>query len=143
MTREQIIDEWIVETDDAIRALEVWRSRLHWWREHGDTQEGFDAAIQDLADAGLLLDWADRNPAGLDALAEVATWPQGDLGSNAPNQDADLLPKCEDGENCPPISRPKGFWIEEKMINGCGPYLYLRWRENGRCRSKYLGKVWG
>jgi hypothetical protein len=36
---------------------------------------------------------------------------------------------------------PHGSWIELKMINGCGPYVYLRWRENGHRRSKYLGKV--
>ena len=35
-----------------------------------------------------------------------------------------------------------GSWVEEKMINGCGPYRYLRWRDNtGRKRSKYLGRV--
>ena len=34
-----------------------------------------------------------------------------------------------------------GVWIEEKMIGGCGPYRYKRWRENGKLRSKYLGKV--
>ena len=33
-------------------------------------------------------------------------------------------------------------WIEEKMINGCGPYLYLRWREGKKgLKSKYLGKA--
>lgn len=32
-------------------------------------------------------------------------------------------------------------YYEEKMIGGYGPYLYLRWREGGHLRSKYLGKV--
>lgn len=31
--------------------------------------------------------------------------------------------------------------IEEKMINGCGPYRYLRWWSGGKHRSTYLGKV--
>jgi len=69
--RERIVKEWIAETDNAIKALQEWRSRLSWWHDHFDTRAGFDAAIQDLADAGLLLDWADRNPAGLDALADA------------------------------------------------------------------------
>lgn len=34
-----------------------------------------------------------------------------------------------------------GRWIDERMINGCGPYYYERWIENGRKRSKYLGKT--
>ncbi len=32
----------------------------------------------------------------------------------------------------------KGRYIEEKKING-RLYLYERWRENGRLKSKYLG----
>ena len=30
--------------------------------------------------------------------------------------------------------------IERKMINGCGPYLYLRYWSGGKHRSVYLGK---
>jgi hypothetical protein len=63
---------------------------------------------------------------------------QEDLGSTDPHQDADMLPKSSDG-NC--TSRPRGAWVELKTINNCGPYAYLRWREGGHCRSKYLGKV--
>jgi phage N-6-adenine-methyltransferase len=32
-------------------------------------------------------------------------------------------------------------WVELKTINGCGPYAYKRWREGGRHRSEYIGKV--
>ena len=39
--------------------------------------------------------------------------------------------------------RGKGYWIEAKIINGCGPYLYRRWREGGRVRSEYIGKAGG
>ena len=31
--------------------------------------------------------------------------------------------------------------IEKKMINGCGPYLYLRYWSGGKHRSVYLGKA--
>ncbi|MFM6206843.1 hypothetical protein [Planktothrix sp.] len=30
--------------------------------------------------------------------------------------------------------------IEKKTINGCGPYLYLRFWSGGKHRSVYLGK---
>lgn len=32
-------------------------------------------------------------------------------------------------------------WIELKMIQGFGPYAYKRWRQGGRLRSQYVGKV--
>ena len=37
-------------------------------------------------------------------------------------------------------SRARGY-VELKMIKNCGPYAYRRWREGGRLRSEYLGKV--
>lgn len=46
-----------------------------------------------------------------------------------------------------PQAKPaRGHWREKKWIPGrngklYGPYWYERWRENGRCRSKYLGKA--
>jgi hypothetical protein len=61
---------------------------------------------------------------------------EANLGSIDPHQDGDLLPKSGGL-----TSRPRGAWVELKTINGCGPYAYLRWRENGRQKSKYLGKV--
>lgn len=33
--------------------------------------------------------------------------------------------------------------IEEKTINGCGPYLYLRYWQGKTLKSKYLGKKKG
>ena len=33
-----------------------------------------------------------------------------------------------------------GGYIEAKMINGYGPYLYLRYRVGKSLRSKYIGK---
>jgi len=35
----------------------------------------------------------------------------------------------------------KGGYIELKMIKNCGPYAYRRWREAGKLKSRYLGKV--
>lgn len=34
-----------------------------------------------------------------------------------------------------------GSWLEERTINGCGPYVYKRWREGGRKHSEYVGKL--
>lgn len=34
-----------------------------------------------------------------------------------------------------------GGYVEAKMINGYGPYAYKRWREGGRLRSEYQGKI--
>ena len=35
----------------------------------------------------------------------------------------------------------KAGYLELKMINGCGPYVYRRARVNGRLTSEYVGKV--
>lgn len=37
-------------------------------------------------------------------------------------------------------SRGRSARVEAKMINGCGPYDYLRWWSDGKHRSTYLGK---
>lgn len=34
-----------------------------------------------------------------------------------------------------------GGWVELRMVNGCGPYAYRRWWQDGRKRTEYLGKV--
>lgn len=36
--------------------------------------------------------------------------------------------------------RGKGGYIELKIINGCGPYRYLRYSHQGKRKSVYLGK---
>lgn len=36
-----------------------------------------------------------------------------------------------------------GGYIELKMINGCGPYQYLRYWHQGKRKSVYVGKVNG
>ena len=35
----------------------------------------------------------------------------------------------------------QGGYVEEKMIRGYGPYLYLRYWEGRRLRSEYLGRA--
>ena len=39
------------------------------------------------------------------------------------------------------LKRHAGAWVESRQIKNCGPYLYLRWREGGKLRSRYLGKA--
>ena len=49
----------------------------------------------------------------------------------------DLLGDEEQAEQ--PKAKERHEWIEAKMINGCGPYYYRRYRdEAGRMRSEYL-----
>jgi len=56
-------------------------------------------------------------------------------------QEKTLLKILEGGrENDAPGEAKRGY-VESKLINGYGPYLYKRWMENGRLRSKYLGKA--
>ena len=59
------------------------------------------------------------------------------------------LAELESPEDCPgepaagqagPENAKRGY-IEFKLIKGHGPYAYKRWREGGRLRSEYLGKV--
>jgi hypothetical protein len=50
------------------------------------------------------------------------------------------------GSGGPPPVRLGGYWLELKYIPDrsgqweYGPYLYARWREGGRQRSRYIGK---
>jgi len=45
------------------------------------------------------------------------------------------------GNGARPAGVPAGAWLEEKEINGCGPYRYWRWIEGGRRRAQYAGKA--
>lgn len=57
--------------------------------------------------------------------------------STAPEVSAGAAPTGGGGK-----ARARGAgYIEEKMVNGCGPYRYLRWRSEGRQRSRYIGKA--
>ena len=47
-----------------------------------------------------------------------------------------------DQEEKPAKSGAKGH-IEAKVINGCGPYLYLRYWSGKTLKSKYIGKAKG
>ena len=37
--------------------------------------------------------------------------------------------------------KKRGVYLEAKMINGSGPYIYRRWHEGGKFRSQYVGKL--
>ena len=50
-----------------------------------------------------------------------------------------LTPETET-ENGAAKSGDRG-WVELKMIGANGPYAYRRWREGGKLRSEYIGKV--
>lgn len=39
-----------------------------------------------------------------------------------------------------PADAPRGAWVEIKVIKN-HRYLYMRWRENERTRSRYLGRA--
>ncbi len=74
--------------------------------------------------------------------ATVETLLADDETSPAPRpvteQDIEELVPGPGGNGSGPAAR--GYWIEVKTIKG-RPYLYKRWREGGRCRSKYLHPV--
>lgn len=70
-----------------------------------------------------------------DRLAEA------NLGEPESQNEAGTAPKYPP-EGDIPTGHPRGRrWMERKMINGCGPYLYERWFEGGRKRSRYIGKA--
>jgi len=102
---------------------------------------------------GLLGD-RDRPPAGPCGVCGSRAWWWRENGGGWVCGVCHPGPPVEAGESVadppsPPTPLPQGrgetdgsgVWIEEKMIGGCGPYRYKRWREGGRLRSKYLGKV--
>jgi len=69
--------------------------------------------------------------AGIDALGAIA---QQNQQVKAPEKE---VPEID--EHGKP-SNQRGY-VEEKMINGCGPYRYLRFWSGKKHRSVYLGKA--
>ena len=55
-------------------------------------------------------------------------------------QEAQQEPASERGQQAGQSKGKGGSYVELKMINGCGPYAYKRWREGGRLCSEYQGK---
>lgn len=66
---------------------------------------------------------------------------QGMLDADVEEIDSEALNQTLKENN--PYFGPKGGsgYYEQKIINGCGPYLYLRYWSGGKHRSIYLGKV--
>ena len=56
-------------------------------------------------------------------------------------QEAQQEPASERGQQSGKSKGKAGGYVELKMINGCGPYAYKRWREGGRLCSEYQGKA--
>lgn len=56
-------------------------------------------------------------------------------------QEAQQEQTSEQGQQSGKSKGKGGSYVEVKMINGCGPYAYKRWREGGRLRSEYQGKA--
>jgi hypothetical protein len=58
--------------------------------------------------------------------------------------EADTVPEPETEAENAGDSKPRGTrgggYFEDKMINGCGPYRYLRYWLCGKRKSVYVGK---
>lgn len=74
----------------------------------------------------------------LDDLIEVATELREAMDKSPEEQDKEFRKVA--GEDVREGRKPKRGHVEEKMINGFGPYLYLRYWRGGKLRSMYLGK---
>lgn len=74
----------------------------------------------------------------LDELIEVATVLRETMDKTPEEKHEEFLKVA--GEEVREGRKPKRGHVEEKMINGCGPYLYLRHWRGGKLRSTYLGK---
>lgn len=81
---------------------------------------------------------ADLTAAETIELAEVIL-ALADAKGTAAGDDSDLGCALSKGDNRT-LNGGQGAYVELKMINGCGPYAYLRWRSGRRLRSQYLGK---
>jgi len=61
------------------------------------------------------------------------------LAATAPEEEDDQV---ADLDAKPTKAAARGH-IEEKTINGCGPYLYLRYWQGKTLKSKYIGEKKG
>lgn len=74
----------------------------------------------------------------LDDLIEVVTELREAMDKSPEEQHKEFLKVASDTVR--EGHRPKRGHVEQKMINGYGPYLYLRYWRGGKLRSTYLGK---
>jgi len=75
-TKEQLILEWEIATNEAMAVLAAWAKQLETWRLSGQTvpDEEFMAAYANLANnLGDWPDWAVKIPYGVDNLREALT----------------------------------------------------------------------
>ena len=81
--RKEIVESWLVSTDQAVATLQRWRDALKQWKADGYHESAycvFGIAFDELYKAGVGGTWADQNIAGrldngrdinLDLLAEA------------------------------------------------------------------------
>lgn len=113
------IDDLIFSlNDDQIAAVVANLDIIHKW----ELQLAKDAKGQVHKDTAALLQ----------ALIATLQPEDDETEETAVNNDAEISTTKKKG---------KRGWVELKTINGCGPYAYRRWREGGRLRSEYVGKV--
>jgi hypothetical protein len=59
------------------------------------------------------------------------------LEASEPEPETEAVP-ARDTKSC---GERGGGYFEDKMINGCGPYRYLRFWLSGKRKSVYVGKM--
>ena len=74
-------------------------------------------------------------------LQELQVMIDEELSQREAEQEAQQEQASERGQQASQGKGKAGGYTEVKMINGCGPYAYKRWREGGRLRSEYQGKA--
>ncbi len=72
MTKQKVVTDWMIATQDAVYTLQVWLGLLESWRDMGRAEpEDFSEACQQLKDSGLW-PWAgEAGGHGLTALARA------------------------------------------------------------------------
>lgn len=79
------------------------------------------------------------NRAALENVADLVAALLAEL-EDAPEDQAEQGPAAAGGSKGK--GSKGGSWLELRTVNGCGPYVYKRWRgADGRKHSEYVGKA--
>jgi hypothetical protein len=93
-----------------------------------------------------IIDLLERTPFGRADLAAIRDM-VATLEASAGQAEEQAAREEVSGAEAAPIRRVGSVWLEMKYIRDAasgkayGPYLYGRWRDSGRKRSKYIGKA--